>query len=74
MAALMALGAAAPIIKPDDLVRTRDGRITARVTEILPGHRRLIQNVTTGAKLIVHVGELHLIQAAVPKPWPKANH
>lgn len=66
----MALAASAPIIKPEDLVRTRDGRITARVTEILPGHRRRLENVITKALFIKHVDELVLIESAVPKRWP----
>lgn len=67
----MALASAATIIKPDDLVRTRDGRITARCIEILPHHYRRVQNVITGARFVAHVEDLVMIQAAVPKPWPK---
>lgn len=67
--ALNALATAAIIIKPDDLVRTRDGK-TARCLEILPGHRRRLENTLTGTKFIAHVEELHLVQAAPPRRWP----
>jgi hypothetical protein len=67
----MALAAMPTIIKPDDLVRTRDGRITARCIEILPHHYRRLQNVLTGARFMAHVDDLVVIQAAVPRPWPK---
>jgi hypothetical protein len=66
----MALAASAPIIKPDDLVRVRSTGRTAKVLELLTGHRRRLQDVITRATFVAHVDDLHLVEAAVPRRWP----
>jgi hypothetical protein len=55
-------------IKPDDLVRTREGR-TALVVEIRQAGFRLIEDSATGARSIRHVSELFLVRASKPKRW-----
>jgi hypothetical protein len=66
----MALSSAATIIKPDDLVRVRSTGRTAKVLELLTGHRRRLQDVVTKATFVAHVDDLHLVEAAVPRRWP----
>lgn len=59
-----------PTIKPDDLIRTPSGR-TASCIEIRPRGFRLLKDIVSGALFIMHVDELYLVRAAMPKPWPE---
>jgi hypothetical protein len=57
-------------IKPDDIVRLKNGR-TAIVREIRQAGFRLVEDVDAGTTTIVHVEELYLVRAAKPKRWPE---
>lgn len=56
-------------IKPDDLVRTPSGK-TARCLEIRPRGFRLIEDVITNERSILHVDDLYLVRSAPPRRWP----
>jgi hypothetical protein len=66
----MALASAATIIKPEDLVRVRSTGRTAKVLEILCGHRRRVEDVITKARFIAHLDDLYLVESSVPRRWP----
>lgn len=51
------------MIKPRDLVRTPSGR-TARVIEVLPGGRRLLEYIDDREGVELHESMLYLIQSA----------
>jgi hypothetical protein len=55
-------------IKPDDIVRLRNGR-TAIVRDIRQAGFRLVEDMATGVTSSVHVDELYLVRAAKPKRW-----
>jgi hypothetical protein len=57
-----------PTIKPDDLVRTRDGR-TALCVEIMPAGFRRLEDAGTGRLFLAHVDDIYLVRSAKPKPW-----
>jgi hypothetical protein len=65
---LATVGHKQPTIKPDDLVRTPNGR-TCLVLEILPGHLRRVEDCITGARAVWPVAQLYLVRAATPKRW-----
>lgn len=55
-------------IKPEDIVRLKNGR-TAIVRGIRQAGFRLVEDMATGTQSIVHVDELYLVRAAKPKRW-----
>lgn len=63
------VGNTKPTIKPDDLVRTRDGR-TATVVEIRPGGFRWLVDVASNRPFEAHVDDLYLVRSALPRAWP----
>jgi len=65
----LAIGAAPTPIKPDDLVRTPSGR-TCLCLELRPAGFRLIEDVATGQRSILHASELYLVRSAPVKRWP----
>jgi hypothetical protein len=66
----MALASAGTIIKPEDVVRVRSTGRTAKVLELLTGHRRRLEDVITRAKFIAHLDDLYLVESSVPRRWP----
>ena len=65
----VAVGYKLPTIKPDDLVRTPSGR-TARCLELRPRGFRLLEDIVTKARTILHVQDLFLVSSAPIKRWP----
>ena len=65
----LAVGNAPATIKPDDLVRTPRGR-TCLCVELRPAGFRLVEDIMTGERLILHARDLYLVRAAPVKPWP----
>jgi hypothetical protein len=63
-----AVGAKLPLIKPDDLVRTPQGR-TALCLELRPAGFRLLEDVATGQRSILHASDLYLVRSAPVKRW-----
>lgn len=57
-------------IKPDDLVRTPDGR-TAVCVDLNADGTRTLKDVITGHLFRMHRELLYLVRAATPRPWPK---
>jgi hypothetical protein len=57
-------------IKPEDIVRLRNGR-TAIVRELLRAGFRLVEDCASGITAIIHVDELYLVKRATPKRWPE---
>jgi len=55
-------------IKPDDLVRTPEGR-TAICLEIRPNGARLLEDVHTKTRFVMHRDQLYLVRPAAIKPW-----
>ncbi len=59
-------------IKPRDLVRTPSGR-TARVVDVLPGHRRLCQYEDNGQGVEILARLLQVVASAPVLPWKKRS-
>lgn len=65
----IAVGNKPPTIKPDDLVRTPDGR-TAVCFALTPDGARLLRDVFSGDIFKMQRESLYLVRASTPKPWP----
>ena len=63
-----AVGQFPATIKPDDLVRTPQGR-TALCLELRPAGFRLVEDIATGQRSIIHSHDLYLVRAAPVRRW-----